>query len=204
MYSEAEGTAAVHLARWAVEDHLTEAARSKPSLSEAFAERRGTFVTLETYPDRLLRGCIGYPEATHPLEEAITQAAVSACHDPRFPPLAPEELPGVVVEVSLLTPARRLAVDSPLDLPGEVVVGRDGLLVRRGRSGGLLLPQVPVDGRWDAEEFLSQACMKAGLLPDAWFEPTVEIYAFQAEVFAEGAPGKAVARRELTAVHEGH
>ncbi len=161
-------------------------------------------MTLEAYPEHRLRGCIGYPEATHPLEEAITRAAVSACHDPRFPPLTREELPGVVVEVSLLTPARRLEVASPQDLPKEVVVGRDGLLVRHGRSGGLLLPQVPVDGGWEAAEFLSQACMKAGLLPDAWFEPAVEIYAFQAEVFAERAPGKAVARRELTAVHDGH
>lgn len=204
MYSEAEGEAAVHLARWAVEAHLTGEEAEKPPLPEAFAQRRGAFVTLEAYPERRLRGCIGYPEATHPLEEAITQSAVSACHDPRFPPLARKELPEVVVEVSLLTPTRRVEVESPLEYRTAVVVGRDGLLVRRGRNGGLLLPQVPVDGRWEVDEFLSQACMKAGLLPDAWFEPAVEIYAFQAAVFAEEAPVGPIVRRELMAVHDGH
>jgi uncharacterized protein (TIGR00296 family) len=204
MFSESEGETAVKLARWSIETHLRGDVMPRPSVPEGFSEKMGAFVTVNTYPEGELRGCIGYPEPVMPLEEAIVEAAKSACHDPRFPPLQEEELDAIVVEVSLLTPPQLIKVSKPLEYPEAVAVGRDGLIVRHGPFNGLLLPQVAVEWGWDAQEFLSQTCMKAGLLPDAWFEPGVQVYKFQAEVFSEIEPrGKAI-RRSLNAVHDGH
>ncbi len=204
MYSETEGDAAVRLARWAIEDHLREERLSRPEVPDTFSNKAGAFVTINTYPAEELRGCIGYHDAVLPLEKAVVQAAISACHDPRFPPLASDELRMVVAEVSLLTAPERLEVDRPQEYTKAVVIGRDGLIVRQGQMAGLLLPQVPVEWGWDSAEFLSHACAKAGLLPDAWFEPETEVYTFQAEVFKESSPRGPVRRRELRGADEGH
>lgn len=204
MYSQGEGEAAVRLARWAIEDHLRDENIPRPQVPDGLSRKAGAFVTVNTYPEEELRGCIGYYDAVLPLEKAVVQAAISACHDPRFPPLALEELSRVVTEVSLLTVPEILRAARPTDYPAVVLVGRDGLIVKHGRSAGLLLPQVPVEWGWDSTEFISQACLKAGLLPDSWFEPGTEIYTFQAQVFREVSPAGPVARRELSAVHDGH
>ncbi len=204
MYSQTEGETAVRLARWSIEVHLQEEETPKPPVPTIFSRKGGAFVTIQRHPVMELRGCIGYPDASSPLEDAVVRAAIMSCHDPRFPPLSVEDLGHIVVEVSLLEPAELVEVSEPLGYVRAIVVGRDGLIVRSGAQSGLLLPQVPVDGGWDVEEFLSQSCMKAGLLPDAWFEPTVMIYRFQAEVFTEVEPKGRVIRRELSAVHDGH
>ncbi len=192
------------MARWSIDVHVRQDETPRPDIPSGFAENTGAFVTIEIYPEETLRGCIGYPEAVLSLEKAIVQAAISACHDPRFPPLAVKELDKVVVEVSLLTPPEPMQATRPMDYVKSIVVGRDGLIVRYAGQSGLLLPQVPVGWNWSEEEFLSQTCMKAGLLPDAWFEPTVQVYRFQAEVFREVEPRGRVIRRELSAVHDGH
>ncbi|MFQ5839041.1 MAG: TIGR00296 family protein [Thermoplasmata archaeon] len=204
MFSEAEGEAAVRLARWSIEAHLRGEEDPKPSIPDSFSEKRGAFVTLNTYPERKLRGCIGYAEPVLTLQEAVVKAATSACHDPRLPPLQVEELDRVVVEVSLLTAPQLIEVSRPLEYTKAIVVGRDGLIIRYGGLSGLLLPQVAVEWKWDAQEFLSQACIKAGLLPDAWFEPGVEVYGFRAEVFSEVEPRGSIARKRLSAVHDSH
>ncbi len=204
MYGDDEGEAAVRLARWTMEGHLGKEDLAKPRLPDRLSEKAGAFVTINTYPQDELRGCIGYHDPVFPLEQAVIQATLSACHDPRFPPLASEELPRVIAEVSLLTVPEPLKSARPLDYPNQVVIGRDGLIVRRGQLAGLLLPQVPVEWGWDATEFISQACVKAGLLPDAWFEPGMEVYTFQAEVFREVSPRGPVERRYLRTVHDGH
>jgi uncharacterized protein (TIGR00296 family) len=95
-------------------------------------------------------------------------------------------------------------VKKPKELPKHVKVGEDGLIVAQGPYRGLLLPQVAVDWNWDAAEFLSEACMKAGLLADAWFEPSTRVKKFQAEIFSEETPRGTVARRRLDAGHAGH
>src|SRR5206468_1999104 len=81
----------------------------------------------------------------------------------------------------------------------SVTFGVDGLSVAQGPYRGLLLPQVAVEYAWDAAEFLSEACMKAGLLADAWLDPATRVYKFQAEVFAETQPRGPVVRRTLEA-----
>ena len=164
-----------------------------------FREKSGVFVTLTTFPDDDLRGCIGYPEPIAPLIDALKDSAVSAAsRDPRFPPVSPGELDDIKVEVSLLTLPEELRTEKPSDLPLRIRVGQDGLIVERNMARGLLLPQVPVEQGWDAEEFLSHACMKAGVPPDCWLMPGTKIFKFTAEVFSETEPRGEVVRRDLT------
>jgi hypothetical protein len=202
MFSDSQGELAVRIARSVMESHVNRVRMPDFEIPALFREKSGVFVTLTTYPDDDLRGCIGYPEPTTPLIDALKDAAVSACsRDPRFPPVKPSELKHIRVEVSLLTPPQEILVRNPRELCGCVMIGEDGLIMERGWARGLLLPQVPVEWKWDAEEFLSQTCMKAGLMPDAWLEPGTKVYKFQAEVFSEDRPGGKVRRRSLSEEH---
>src|SRR5688572_22670753 len=122
------------------------------------------FVTLRV--GGALRGCIGHVTAEQPLWISVREmAAAAATRDDRFSPVSREELPALRIEISVLSPRRRLAK------PDQAVIGRDGLHVRRGANSGLLLPQVAPEHGWSTEEFLSQTCRKAGLPPDAWKDP---------------------------------
>lgn len=190
-----EGTALVRYARDVVEHHVR--GEALPELDN-FEERAGAFVTLHTYPERGLRGCIGIPEPIYPLRRALREAAISACHDPRFPDLRDDELDRIIVEVSVLTPPEPLTCP-PEEYPAHIVVGRDGLIVERGVYRGLLLPQVPVAYHWDEREFLRQTCVKAGLPPDAWHDGATKVYTFQGRVFSEERPRGDVVSVELHA-----
>jgi AmmeMemoRadiSam system protein A len=148
---------------------------------------RGAFVTL-TDPSGGLRGCIGVPYPVKPLWEAVVHAAVGAAtHDPRFPRVNAAELGSLRVEVSALTAPEALECKS-LELPSHVRIRTDGLIVSGMGTSGLLLPQVATEMGLAPHEFLSLTCEKAGLSPDAWLTPGVEVQRFQAEVFAEATP----------------
>jgi len=202
MYSDEDGELAVRIARAIVEGFVKHTKFPLPKVPDSFTQKSGVFVTLTASPGDALRGCIGFPEPIMPLIDAIKDAAVSAAsRDPRFPPVKPDELRTVKVEVSLLTPPTEMIVKKPSDLIKEVKVGEDGLIVQRGVARGLLLPQVPVEWGWDAEEFLCQTCLKAGLMPDAWLQQGTKVFRFQAEVFSEDKPGGAVRRRSLSEEH---
>lgn len=198
MYSLEEGRLAVSLARRAVEACVAGTGGFRPpdELPPSFRRKAGVFVTLNTYPERELRGCIGYPEPVLPLIEALLDAARSAAtRDPRFPPVSPDELDRIVVEVSLLTPPEPIVVKDPREYLRVVRIGRDGLIVDDGLSRGLLLPQVPVEWGWDVHEFLDHTCMKAGLPASAWMERGTRLFRFSAEIFDEREPrGEVVAR----------
>ena len=183
-----EGTLAVKLARKAIDAETRDLDIDTFDVPDSFRQKSGAFVTLKTFPGGELRGCIGYPEPVFPLAESILRAAQGACHDPRFPALRAEELDQVVVEVSVLTPPEELVVARRQEMPGAVVIGRDGLIVERGAYRGLLLPQVPVEWEWDSTTFLEQACMKAGLTPDMWLDRRTRVLTFQAEIFHEESP----------------
>jgi AmmeMemoRadiSam system protein A len=143
----------------------------------------GAFVTLRIHGE--LRGCIGYVEYPGPVRVAVDEVARKAAFgDPRFDPLQPEELDRVTIEISVLTPMRRITS------PEEVTIGRDGLVIELHGHRGLLLPQVATEYGWDVEEFLGNTCRKAGLPMDAWRDPRAVLYAFSAEVFSEGEPGE--------------
>lgn len=146
----------------------------------ALAETRGAFVTLTI--GGALRGCIGHVVGVLPLWRAVEENAVAAAFaDPRFPPLTGEELDQARIEISVLSPLQRVS-------PETIVVGRDGVLVERGASRGLLLPQVATEYGWDRETLLDHACRKAGLEPGAWKHPDTKIATFTAEVFGEEEP----------------
>jgi uncharacterized protein (TIGR00296 family) len=164
--------------------------------SEPFTEPRGVFVTINRSESgsNSLRGCIGFPLPIKPLGVAVQEAAVAAAtEDPRFPPVSERELDSLVVEVSILT-LPTLLKGRPQELPKFVRTGVDGLIVSRFGQSGLLLPQVATEFGMDSTEFLSQACLKAGLPPDSWLEDGTEVRVFQAEVFGELSPRGKVTR----------
>ncbi len=192
-----EGRFLVKLARKSIEEYLTTGKKSMPgSFPEKFREPCGVFVTLTKGEE--LRGCIGFPLPRLPLIEAVVEAAISSARsDPRFPPVNLEEMKEIKVEVSVLTPPELIRVKDPRDYPKLVKVGRDGLIVEWGGFSGLLLPQVPVEWKWDAEEFLCQTCMKAGLGADCWLRKDVRISKFSAQVFTEIEPGGEIEEKKL-------
>lgn len=146
--------------------------------SDTLKTHSGAFVTLHINHD--LRGCIGYVKAFKPLQEAISDLAISAAfNDPRFPTLSQEEFDDIEIEISVLTPLEKV------DDPGDILVGRDGLLIKKGFYEGLLLPQVATDYHWDRDTFLAQTCQKAHLPADAWKDPQTEIFRFSAIIFSE-------------------
>lgn len=198
-YSDPDGDLAVRIARDALEAFVTGRAMQSFRLPSSFDEKAGAFVTLNLYPGGQLRGCIGYPEPFFPLLKSIVKGAEGAAEDPRFPPMRPEELDTVTVEVSLLTPPQPIDVKKPKELVKHVRIGEDGLIVAQGPYRGLLLPQVATEWNWDEETFLSETCMKAGLLADAWLDPATRVKKFQAEIFTEVEPRGAVVRRSLGA-----
>ena len=177
--SEADRKSILELARQAVEEAVCQKCLLKDiPKAGVFQQRCGVFVSLHVR--ERLRGCIGVIEAKEPLGESIVRcAAGAALEDPRFSPMEPEELEGLVIEVSVLSPLRRIQ-------PEEIEIGKHGLLVERGYRRGLLLPQVAVEHHLEREEFLKETCHKAGLAADAWKEPDTQIHGFTCEILREG------------------
>jgi len=197
--TKGEGEYIVLLARKAISAYLKNGERIRPERGDgALGENRGVFVTLETFPGKELRGCIGYPLPIKPLSHAVVDNAINAAtEDPRFPQLRQGELGSIVIEVSALTVPEKIIVKKPLDYIKNIKVGEDGLIVSYGYSSGLLLPQVPVELGWSPREFLSQTCKKAGLPPDMWLSANISISKFQAQVFSEKEPNGSVIERKL-------
>jgi len=146
------------------------------------------FVTL--YQGGNLRGCIGGLEPRWPLAEDVRVHAVAAAlQDPRFPPVTPQELPDIEIEVSVLSPLQPLNYRTPEDLIRHLRPGVDGVLLEDPESGAraTFLPQV-----WeklpDPRAFLSHLALKAGLPPDAWLHRPLRIWTYQVEEFREGHP----------------
>jgi hypothetical protein len=180
-----EGERGLKLAREAIEKYLRGKVRIKApdDLPAVFTEKSGVFVTLNKNEN--LRGCIGYPYPMFALKEAIIEAAISAAvNDPRFPAVTKEELEDITIELTILTAPQPLDVPKK-EMPGKIEVGRHGLIVKKGISQGLLLPQVATENGWDAEEFLGQTCWKAGLPHDAWLAEDTEISTFEGQIFQE-------------------
>ncbi len=145
----------------------------------ALRQPAGAFVTLKTL-DGGLRGCIGSLEAVEPVYKAVASSAISAAfRDPRFPPVEPGELESLGLEISVMGP-----IEPVIDIE-EIVVGRDGLIIRKGAQAGLLLPQVATEYGWDRETFLDHTCLKAGLSRGCWRAQDCRIEKFSAVVFGE-------------------
>jgi uncharacterized protein (TIGR00296 family) len=190
-----EGAELVRLSRTAVEKYLQESTIIKSERDTQ--EKAGVFVTLNyvtTTKKEYLRGCIGFPLPERPLYQGVVEAAIAAAtEDPRFPPLDIQELDNILFEISILTPPERITV-SPADYGKEIEIGRDGLILQWRFGSGLLLPQVPVELKWDVEQYLANICYKAGAPPDVWLDPSSKLYKFQATVFKEVEPKGEVIR----------
>jgi AmmeMemoRadiSam system protein A len=155
-----------------------ESATIDPPPSPVLGELRGGFVTLKKRGR--LRGCIGYIKAFKPLVETVTEMAKAAAfNDPRFSPVTAGEIMEIDIEISVLSPIKRI------DDPSVIEVGTHGIIISRGPQQGLLLPQVATEWGWDREKFLEQTCLKAGLPVDAWKQPGTRIDIFSADIFSE-------------------
>lgn len=139
--------------------------------------RRGAFVTLKT--QHQLRGCIGHMAEDSPLCQVIGAMALQAAfNDRRFDPVRADELSGIEFEVSVLTPFQ------PINGPESIVIGRDGVVIRKDQHSAVFLPQVALEQGWNRDEMLTQLCRKAGLYGECWKE-NAELFTFQADVFHE-------------------
>ena len=177
MTSEADRQRLLRIARDALAAHVAGTRTPEAELTGAAARLAGAFVTLHAGTE--LRGCIGHVEANEPLGVVIARSAVAAgSSDPRFPGITAAELPGLHIEISILSPF------APVSSLADIQIGIDGLIVQLGWHRGLLLPQVAAEWHWDRETFVAETCRKAGLAGDAW-EKGAKIWKFQAEVFGE-------------------
>jgi len=170
----------LRLARTTLESYLSAGSipqyhTSRPGLRV----RAGAFVSLHNSGE--LRGCIGQLTADRELYRIIQSCSVSAAtEDSRFLPVTHDELPQIEIEISVLTPFRRIKSSE------EIEVGKHGLYMVCGAHRGLLLPQVATQYNWDRDTFLAQTCRKSGLPELAWKDPATAIHVFEAQVFSEG------------------
>jgi AmmeMemoRadiSam system protein A len=175
-FSPEERRQLLALARQAIALAFEERSPSTENLSEHLRAPRGVFTTLML--GGVLRGCVGNAAPVEPLAQAVVSTAIGAAfRDPRFQPLALEELPQLHISLNILSPL------FPIQ-PEQVELGKHGLLVSQGDRRALLLPEVPLHMGWDREKFLEQTCLKAGLAPDAWRKGAT-LEAFTTEAFAE-------------------
>lgn len=149
----------------------------KSKLTDHITQPCGAFVTLRK--EGQLRGCIGRFEAVEPLYEVVRQMAISAAtQDYRFPPVTPDEINELDIEISVLTPMKKI---SSID---EIELGRHGIYIKKGFASGTFLPQVATETGWTLEEFLGHCAKdKAHIGWDGWKD--AEIYTYEAYVFSE-------------------
>jgi len=165
-------------AREAIRAKLAKTKPEYPDPTPLLREKCGAFVTL--HKAGKLRGCIGHIEAFDPLFDTVIEVSLaSAFSDPRFPSVEMNELASLEIEISALSPLRRIH-----DL-NEIKTGIHGIMLKRGNYSGLLLPQVAIEYGWDRRTFLTHTCQKAGLPGDCWKSRDTEIEIFSAIVFIE-------------------
>jgi AmmeMemoRadiSam system protein B/AmmeMemoRadiSam system protein A len=154
-------------------------------LTPVLRRKLGAFVTLRKHG--ALRGCIGIIQERTPLYRAVVEYAIHAStQDPRFPPMTAAEVKDVEIEISVMNPtADPMSPFQKVKDVAEIVIGRDGLFLKKGMAQGILLPQVPTEQGWDRDTFLEGICRKAGLPSGAWKDPEAELYRFSAQVFGE-------------------
>ncbi|MEW6528437.1 MAG: AmmeMemoRadiSam system protein A [Candidatus Micrarchaeota archaeon] len=188
--SEYEKNYLFSLARKAIVQYfLTEDKYYHPvNVPEKLNKKMGVFVTLKTNGE--LRGCIGYPLPEKSIAQAVADNAINAAfHDFRFPPLKKEEVNNLEIEITILTVPEQINYNTPDELLKKIEIGRDGLIIEYGMYGGLLLPQVPVEEKWDKKTYLGYLCRKAGLPQNIWTKMPVTIKAFQGIVLDEKRKG---------------
>lgn len=178
-----EKSTLLRLARDTIEQYVGKHKKPDPlgggyEITPALRRHRGAFVTLKE--GGTLRGCIGYIQPIEPLYETVQQNAVNAAtRDSRFSPMKPDELSSIEIEISALTP------HEPVSSYRDIVLGRHGILLKKGSHQAVFLPQVALEQGWDLPETLRHLSLKADLPADAWQDPQIEFRVFSAEVFHE-------------------
>lgn len=176
--SEAEKAKLLAIARESIVNQLKGIQVSKFDVTEEnLMAHRGCFVTIKL--GGKLRGCLGQFITDKPLHNLVREMAIAAAtRDPRFYPLRCDDLENIALEISVLSPLKKI------DSIEEIEVGKHGLYIEKNFYRGVLLPQVAVEYGWDRDSFLEQTCLKAGLDNNAWKEEA-DLYIFSAEVFGE-------------------
>ena len=168
-----------HLSGYPLPRQIPPKAGEGGPLSSILSQSLGAFVTL--YKNNELRGCIGAFEPKEPLWQVIQKMAIAAAtEDPRFPKVLFEELPKIKIEISVMSPRKKI------DDWQKIRLGTDGVMIQAGNRGGTFLPQVAIETGWSLEEFLSQLCVqKAGLPPHCYKNPAVNFYTFEVQIIKE-------------------
>lgn len=180
MFNDVQRKRLLQIARESMTSYVRDGKRMKVAESDPLLNQEmGAFVTL--HEKGQLRGCIGNMVGRGPLCQTVAAMAIEAATgDPRFSRLSPSELDKVDIEVSVLTPLKKVSGPEEIRVPGQ------GVIVRKGFASGVYLPQVAAETGWSKEEFLTSLCaQKAGIDPYAWKDPATELYTFEAEVFGE-------------------
>ena len=184
MISDEAGQYLVDIAKKAIEHYIEtkEKMEIPKDYPEELDEKLGVFVTLNKNND--LRGCIGYAEPIEPAINATIEVAIAAAfNDPRFSAVTKDEFQILDFEVTVLTRPELIEDAHPKQYLDEIEIGRDGLIVQKGYSRGLLLPQVAVENLLGKEDFLEHTCMKAGISADSWMDESCDVYKFQGQIF---------------------
>jgi AmmeMemoRadiSam system protein A len=167
-------------ARRTLNAHL--AGKAPPSFkteSPALLAWCAAFVTLRRRDTGELRGCRGECYPSRPLVDSVALMTIAAAtDDSRMEPVTLDEVPELRIEISALTPLK------PIE-PGQVEVGRHGLMISKGGKSGLLLPKVAIRYGWDREGFLKALCQKAGLPKRAWRDRDARLFAFESDEWGE-------------------
>jgi len=185
MLNDGQRKRLLEIARESITDFVGEGKHKVFKESDPVLNRDlGVFVTL--HEDGNLRGCIGNMTGSGPLYQTVADMAIEAATgDPRFSKLSASELGKIDIEISVLSPLKKVKSYADINIPGH------GVIVRKGFSSGVYLPQVAAETGWNKEEFLTSLCgSKAGIEPDAWKDPATEMYIFTAEIFGEKGESK--------------
>ncbi len=168
------------LARRTIELYVTSGKSYIPEAERfpaAIKSPSGAFVTLHSQGK--LRGCIGRFDATSPLYMVVQEMAIAAAtRDTRFTPVTPPELDKIDIEISVLTPLKKIGSAD------EIILGKHGIYIKKGNRSGTFLPQVALDTKWNLEEFLGHCARdKAGIGWDGWKD--AELFTYEAIIFGE-------------------
>ena len=180
LLTKEEGKKLLGLSRDTLVSYISKGEVSRISFKDArLNEKRGVFVTLRKNGN--LRGCIGYIEGREPLAEAVKKMTIaSSTEDPRFPQVSKKELKDIKIEISVLSKLKRVKNAD------DIILGKHGVIVKKGFNSGVFLPQVATETGWSKEEFMNHLCEdKAGLPRSSWKDGETEIYTFTAQIFEE-------------------
>lgn len=171
----------LQLARETISEYLRKGKlpeTNSSTLNSTLKTHCGAFVTLNK--NNHLRGCIGHFEPNLPLWKVVQQMAIAAAtRDIRFKSLDSIELNEIEIEISVLTPLKKI------QSADEFILGKHGIYIKKGNSSGTFLPQVATTTGWTKEEFLGHCARdKAGIGWDDW--KTADLYTYEALVFREG------------------